>query len=212
MELNGLPPAFCPKTCIPNFHQQHFDQVRPHRYLPYREFKKKVNATNKRPDMRQYKIKEFWTIKQLEDKAPYQFNTMIRVIAREAFYKLGDEEQQTLAVHAFCEALNDGSVATLVATKATNSAASALRIAAEATAVNSKVIDAKRQSRQGKSSKKALVGVSSSHAGAHHYSRHLPVSPSVSEQSRSSVHWESEVADGMVGARGKDVRGMGRGN
>ena len=70
MEVNGIPRAFWPKTCIANFHQENFDQVRPHRYLPYREFKKKVIATFKRPDMTQYKIKELWTIKQLEDEAP----------------------------------------------------------------------------------------------------------------------------------------------
>ena len=209
MELNGIPRVFWPKTCIANFHQQHFDQVRPHRYLPYREFKKKVVATFKRPDMTQYKIKELWTIKQLDDEAPDQFMTRIRVIAREAFKKLADEEQQTLAVHAFCEGLKDRNVATLVATQARNSAARAVRIAAEAIAVNSKVIDSKRQNRQNRSSKKALVGVSSSHARAHDYSQDFSDSPAESEHSRSSVHSESEDADCMVGAPGKDARGGG---
>ena len=212
MELNGIPRAFLPKTCIANFHQQHFDQVRPHRYLHYREFKKKVIATFKRHDMSQYKIKELWTIKLLEEEAPDQFMTRIRVLAREAFKKLADEEQQTLAVHAFCEGLKDRNVATMVATQARNSAARAVRIAAEAIAVNSKVIDAKRQSRQSRTSKKAMVGVSSSHAGAHDYSQDVSDSPVESEQSRSSVHSESENSDCIVGASGKDARGRWRRN
>ena len=162
--------------------------------------------------MTQYKIKELWTIKQLEDETPDQFITRIRVIAREAFKNLADEDQQTPAVDAFCEGLKDRNVATLVATQARNSAARAVRIAAEAIAVNSKVIDAKRQSRQSRSSKKALVGVSSSNAGAHDYSQDVTDSPVESEHSRSSVHSESEDADCMVGAPGKDARGRGRRN
>ena len=47
--------------------------------------------------------------------------TIIRRIARQAFPKLPDEEQQTLAVHAFCEGLQDRGVAALVAPQARNS-------------------------------------------------------------------------------------------
>ena len=155
--------------------------------------------------MTQYKIKQLWTIKQLEDEAPDHFMTRIRVLAREAFKMLTDEEQQTLAVHAFCEALKDRSVATLVATEARNSAACAMRIAAEATAENSKFIDAKRQSRQGKSSRKPLVGVSSSHAGRNDYSQDVSDSPAESEHSRSSVRSDSKDADCMVGGPGIDA-------
>ena len=75
----------------------------------------------------------------------------------------------------------DRNVVTLVGTQARNSAARAVRIAAEAIAVNSKVIDGKRQSRQSRSSKKAMVSVSSSHAGAPDYSANFSDSPVESE-------------------------------
>ena len=81
--------------------------------------------------------------------------TRIRAIASEAFHKLPDEEQQTMAVHAFCDGLKDRGVAALVATQARNSGARAVRIAAEAIAVNTKKIETKRRS---KSSKKHCWG------------------------------------------------------
>ena len=141
MELNGIPHAHWVKTCIANFNTQHYDQVHYHRHLPYREFKRRVIEIFKRPDMTQYKIKELWTIKQYEDEAPDAFLTRIRAIAREAFRKLPDNEQQVMTVHAFCEGLRHRVVAALVATQARNSAARAVRIAAEAIAVNSKDSD-----------------------------------------------------------------------
>ena len=57
IELNGVPRAHWVKTWIANFNSQHYDQVRCHRYIRYREFKKKVIKIFKRPDMTQYKIK-----------------------------------------------------------------------------------------------------------------------------------------------------------
>ena len=158
--------------------------------------------------MKQYKIKEVWTIKQQYEEA--QIKSWLELgNCYEAFKKLADEEQQTLAGHAFCEGLKERSVATLVATEARNSAARAVRIAPEAIAVNTKVIDKKRQSRQGKSSKKALVGVSSSYAGTHSYSFDGPDSPFASEHSRSSVHSDSEDADCMVGPPAEMQEGEG---
>ena len=97
--------------------------------------------------MTQYKIKELWTIRQYEDEGPDGFMTRIRAAAREAFRKLPDEEQQVMAVHAFCEGLRDRGVAALVATQARNSSARAVRIAAETIAVNSKKIESKRRSK-----------------------------------------------------------------
>ena len=111
--------------------------------------------------MTQYKIKELWSIQQYEDEEPDAFMTRIRAIAREAFRKLPDEEQQTMAVHAFCEGLKDRGVAALVATQARNSAARAVRNAVEATAVNTKKIETKRRF---KSSRKALLGLSPQNA------------------------------------------------
>ena len=100
MELHGVPRGHWVKTCIANFNSQHYDQVRCHRYLPYAEFKKKVIEIFKRPDMTQYKIKELWTIQQYEDEGPDAFMTRIRALAREAFRKLPDEEQQVMTVHS----------------------------------------------------------------------------------------------------------------
>ena len=68
--------------------------------------------------MTQYWIKELWTIKEQEEEAPDHFMTWIRVNARQAFKKLEEDEQQTLADHAFWERLKDRRVATLVATPA----------------------------------------------------------------------------------------------
>ena len=127
--------------------------------------------------------------------------TRIRAIAREAFRQLPDEEQQTMAVHAFCEGLKDRGVAALLATQARNSAARAVRNAAEATAVNTKKIETKRRS---KSSRKALLGLSSQNAERHSDSLENPQSPLDSENCRSPVHSESEDAECMVGAPGRD--------
>ena len=162
--------------------------------------------------MRQNKIKELRTSKQPDEEAPDQFLTRLRVIPRQAFKKLAEEEQQTLAVHAFCEGLKDRSVATLVGTQTRNSAAREVRKAAEAIAVNTKVIDSNRQSRLGKSSKKALLGDTSSHAGTHYYSFDGSDSQGESEPSSSSVHADSEDADFLVAAPGKDARGRARRN
>ena len=102
-----------------------------------------------------------WTITQQEQDAPDQFLTIAHVTTREEFKKQAEEEEQTIAVNALCEGLKDRSVAKMVGTQVRDSAARAVRIAAETTAVNIKVIDGKLQSRPSKSSKKALVGVSS---------------------------------------------------
>ena len=140
---------------------QDFDQIRDQRHLPYREFKRKVIEIFKKPDITQYQIKELCSIQQYEDEGPDAFMTRMRAIAREAFRKLRDEEQQRMAGHAFCEGLKDRGVAALVATQARNSAARAVLMAAEATAVNTKKRETKRRS---KSSRKALCGLPSQNA------------------------------------------------
>ena len=116
MELNGIPRGFWVKTCMANFHTQHFDQVGANRHMHYREFKKKVIEIFRKPDMTQYRIKELCTIRQDKDEAPDAFMTRIRTIAREAFRNLPDGEQQMLAVNAFCGGLKECGVAALVAT------------------------------------------------------------------------------------------------
>ena len=66
--------------------------------------------------------------------------------------------------------------------------------------------------RRGKSSRKALVLVSSSRPGAHNYSFKGYESPSDGVQSGSSLYWDSENEECMLGAHGKDARGKGRRN
>ena len=56
----------------------------------------------------------------------------IPLVTQEAFRKLPHEEQQMLAVNAFCSGLKDRTVATLLATQARNSMAKAVRIDFEA--------------------------------------------------------------------------------
>lgn len=101
------------------------------------------------------------------DKVLDQYISGLRGSAREAFKKLHEEEQQTLVVDAFRERSKDRSIACLVAPQGRNSAACTGRITAEPTAVYTTAIDTKWR---GKSSKKALIGVSSSHAGTPDYS------------------------------------------
>ena len=194
MELNGVPRGHWVKTCIANFNSQHYDQVRCHRYLPYREFKKKVIEIFKRPDMTQYKIKELWSAQQDDEEAPDAFMTRIRSIARQAFRRLAEEEQQTLAVHAFCEGLQDRGVAALVATQARNSAARAVRIAAEAIAVNSKTFPSKQRE---KTQEKALLSVSKPHTAARSQSREGSDFPNDSGNSRYQE--EEELGVSLIG-------------
>ena len=51
IELTCIPLGFGVNTCIDKFHPQHFHQLRPDRYLPYRKFKKQVIEIFKRPDI-----------------------------------------------------------------------------------------------------------------------------------------------------------------
>ena len=122
--------------------------------------------------------------------------TRIRGIARQAFRKLPDEEQQTLAVHAFCEGLQDRGVAALVATQARNSAARAVRIAAEAIAVKRKIFPCNRREN---AADKAPLGVSASHAAEQHRSQESSDYTNNSENPRYS-----EPEQGGVSLRGKD--------
>lgn len=115
--------------------------------------------------MRQYKIKELWTVQQQEDEGPYAFMTRIRTVAREAFRKLPAEEQHVTSGHAFWEGLSDRSLAVLVATQAGNSGARAVE--AEAIADNCKKMERKGRS---KISKKALLRVPIWNAEGYDYS------------------------------------------
>ena len=139
----------------------------------------------------------------------FEFLTRIRLHTREAFQKLAAEEKQTLAVHALCKVMSDRNMPPFVATQARDSAARALRIAAEGMAVNSKTVVMKRR---GISSKNALVGVSSSHIAAYDYSFYSSESPFESVQSGSSVYPDSEDADCINGAHGKDASMRARRN
>ena len=108
--------------------------------------------------MTPYKIKELWTVQQCEDERPDAVVTGIRTITREAFRKLPDEHVQSLAIHGFCEGRRDRGLAALMAKQVRNSAARAVRIAAEESTVNSKKIESKPSE---KTAEKALGGVSS---------------------------------------------------
>ena len=85
------------------------------------------------------------------------FMSTIRPVAREAFRKLLDEEQQTMAVQAFYEGLKDHSVAAIVATQARRR-------------------ECKPRS---KSAKKTLLGVPPIHDERHSNSREFEIAPRV---------------------------------
>ena len=165
---------------------------------PTENSRKKVIQIFKRPDMTQYKIKELWSAQQDDEEAPDAFMTRIRSIARQAFRKLAEEEQQTLAVNAFCEGLQDRGVAALVATQARNSAARAVRIAAEAIAVNSKTFSSKRREK----TQKALLSVSKPHAAAHYQS--LEGSDFGNDSWNSRYPEEEEVGVSLIGSDKKE--------
>ena len=130
-------------------------------------------------------------------------------MARDAFRKLPDDEQQVMAVPAFCEGLCDRGVAAFVATLARNSAARAVRIAEEGIAVNCKKIESKLRS---KSSKKALLGEPQKNAAGNDYSSEGQALKGESEYSRSPVQPDSGDEDCLVGAPGRDSRRRGKAN
>ena len=93
------------KFCIANFHSQHFDQIRRHRYIPYKEFNRKIIELFKRPDLAHFKARELMEAVHMENELPDAFMERIRILTQEAFRKLADEEQQIMAVTAFCKGL-----------------------------------------------------------------------------------------------------------
>ena len=80
------------------------------------------------------KINALWTIQEYEEEEPKAFMTRIRWIAREAFRKLLRMNNK-LAVHAFCDGLQDHGMDALVAPQSRNSAVIAVRMGSEAMAI-----------------------------------------------------------------------------
>ena len=96
-EANRIPKHQRIKFCISNFHSQQYEQVRHHRYLTYRDFKRKLIDMLRKPDLTQYKIKQLWEIEQATEEEPDAFMNRFRLLPQEAFRKLPDDEQQMLA-------------------------------------------------------------------------------------------------------------------
>ena len=142
MQLNGVPYEHWLKSCIAYLNSQHFDHEHSHRYLPYSAFRKKVIEIFKRAEMTQYQIKELWTVLQYENEGP----GFVRWRWRN-FLNCRMMKQEVMAVPAFCDGLWDRGVPAFLASQARNSAARAVRIAAEALGVKSNKIEIKRRSK-----------------------------------------------------------------
>ena len=81
------------KSCIANFHSQYFYQIRIHRYIRYKEFKRKVLELFQRPDLSHFKARQFTEARQEENELPCAFMERIVTLTQEAFIKLPDERQ-----------------------------------------------------------------------------------------------------------------------
>ena len=205
---NRIPMLQWIQFCISNFHAQHYEQIRQHRYLTYREFKRKLIDMFRKPDLTQYKIKQLWEIEQATDEEPDAFMNRIRLLTQEAFRKLPDDEQQMLAVNAFCSGLKDRTVATLVATQAKNSMANAVRIACEALTFNNHTrvgADARPRSHK---SHKSLLSMHKECPDCHDYSNVESDSELSDSRHRSSSERDYKC---LVGEDGQSqFRGRGR--
>ena len=131
LEVNRVEKGQWDKICIAKFHSQHFDQIRRHRYIPYKEFKMKIVELFKRPDLVHFKSGQLMEAVQEENELPDALLKRIRTLTQEAFRKLADEEQQMIAVTAFCKGLRNRQVADLVSAQARESISKAVHIACE---------------------------------------------------------------------------------
>ena len=169
-EVNRVPMYQWIRFCTANFHSQHYEQIRHHRYLTYRDFKRKLVDMFRKPDLTQYKIRQLWEIEQASDEEPDAFMNRIRLVTQDAFRKLPDDEQQMLAVNAFCSGLKDRTVATLVATQAKNSMANAVRIASEALTFTERRSVGTEPKHRPHRSRKALMSMYNECPDCHEYS------------------------------------------
>ena len=66
-DVNRIPIYHWIKSCIAHFHSQDYEQIRNHRYLTYRDFKRKPIDIFRKSDITQYKIRQLWEIEQASD-------------------------------------------------------------------------------------------------------------------------------------------------
>ena len=135
-QLNHVPRTFWVKATIGFFHQQHFDELRHYRKLPYREFKKTIITLFKRPDLTHAKITELFQAQQGADESGEVFMDRLSAMAQLGFKHLPDDEKQGVLVTAFCKGLRDRDIARLVATQARGRVAGAIRVASAALSFN----------------------------------------------------------------------------
>ena len=103
-QLNSIPRKFWVKSTISFFHQQHFEELREFRKLPYKDFKRDIIAMYKRPDLSHCKITELFQAQQKDDESAELFMERLRSMAQLGFRHLPEDEKQDILVTVFVRA------------------------------------------------------------------------------------------------------------
>ena len=119
---------------INHFDTTHFAEVQPYKTYSYPEFRKKIIRIFKTPDLAHVNIKELMSARQKDDESVVDYMGRVQDNVAKAFPKLADANRQDLAVSMFCQGLRDQDVARMTAINAKGEVATALHIAASATA------------------------------------------------------------------------------
>ncbi len=87
-QLNKVPRRHWVRSMVRFFHQNHFDEVREYRKFSYRDFKNKIIAMFKRPDLSHSKISELFQTQQNSDESAEQFMDRLHGLAQLGFRHL----------------------------------------------------------------------------------------------------------------------------
>ena len=119
---------------INHFDLVHFPEVQPYKTYNYPEFHKKIISIFKTPDLTHVNIKELMSAQQKQDDSVLDYMSRVKDNVEKAFPKLADANRKNLRVSMFCQGLGEQEVARMTAILAKGDVASALHIAASATA------------------------------------------------------------------------------
>ena len=119
---------------INHFDPAHFPEVQPYQTKSYPKFRKKIISLFRTPDLPRGNIKELMIPQQKADESVLEYMGRVQENVAKAFRKLAVANRQEQAFSMFCQGLPDEEVARMTALQAKVDLASALRIAASATA------------------------------------------------------------------------------
>ncbi len=128
LKFRHVPRDLFVQSIINQVHSKHFKEVRAHRKLEYKAFRKTLIKLYKRPDLTHVGIQELLNISQARDEALEDFADRVKELVDLGYPKMADSEKNHTCIAAFSRGLFERQIAQHVSVAGVKTLPEAVRI------------------------------------------------------------------------------------